>query len=1411
MGKGLFCLLVFMLGFSQFILGQSIGFSYNESQNIHANLIVIKLRTPSTSEGRVAFAPQDQLDQLKKLTDYENHHQVFAEKLISNGRTSASHLQNIYKIKFKEGTNIWRKLSRINQLDYIEYAEPFFKNELMYVPNDPQADQNGGLQDYLTVIKAYEGWEITKSDSTMVIGIIDTGVNMNHEDLDNIALNHNDQINGIDDDGDGYIDNYHGWDVGNDDNDPTADDHPHGTHVTGISSAKTDNAIGMAGVGFNSRYLPVNAWNSTSKHLMNEYEGIIYAVDHGAKVINLSWGGVGNKSKYGQDIINYAVLEKDAVIVAAAGNTHDELDFYPASYDNVLSVGATDVSDNLASWATYSHFIDITAPGHDIYSTKNNGGYEKSVGSSFAAPMVAGAAALVRSHLPGLSAQQVMEQLRVTSDDIYDVGSNMDYYGQMGKGRLNVLRALTDIHTPAIRVSEFSYTGNHGDLVFSDDTVNIDLILTNYLHIAENISITITNPSSNVSIESGQIYIERLNEFESYENTDNPISLIVNSDVEPSERLIFRIDITGNNYSDFQYIEIKTAPEYFDISDGNITTTITSDGDIGYNESFNIDGNGVSFREEYIASNTGLIISLDSAHVLDNVINDFKENSRDEDFMAETNVKLYDNSIADYDARSVFKSHDTIQSALDIKVEQKVLAWDNVTNNGYIIFEYRIINTGDSVLNGLNTGIYADWDLGDFQSNEAAWDAADNFGYIFDKSGNGIYAGLALLTNQEDAYYSVDIDSLNGNNADIDSIFNDRLKYEFLAQSQKASAGVLGDGNDVAHIIGGKNIVIQPNESVKVAISMLASNSLEGLRAALNMARSNYGDYLSKPPLSDTFFACDGDSALVDPVGEVFEFYSDASTTQRIDSGYSFKTIPVFNDQEYYMVNLDSGYAGDVRRIVVKPGNPAASFSLETDTLLIENGQSGSIKVGNKSTLSDQWLWDFGNGYSSTVEHPITTYDTPELFNIELIASNPYGCSDTLSQDLLVAIRLERPVVENQQICKGTTTLISASNTDLIEVYEDPGLTILLYTGDEFLTNKIFVDTAFYLVNAKGDFKSAPVKTAIVVKHPEMDFDYKIDTTNFNEKYVLSIMNSDGPTDNIEWRIDNQFLGDGPNINYSYSDQPFDITQVKIDSEGCTDTLRMTIKPQVGSLPQLEDVVVCNNSSYEIIPQNGMVFYFYKNSELTNLVHKGTSFAIDPIIDDTEYFVTGVDGLLESSSSRIVISIDPVKAVIEATSDTINLMKNNYVDIRDVSINSVDSYWLLTTGTFDTVSTITDYFDRPGSYNYTLVAEGFTGCYDTTFQNIQVVQVTGLAEVQPSRLYIYPNPVSDLLTIELKGIYEKAISLELVDIASKRIRSVELFAGDTNHQLNLKSLKNGVYFIRTLNEEEPLIVKILKQ
>ena len=152
------------------------------------------------------------------------------------------------------------------------------------IPSDPMASPVSGQQEHLGQIKAYDAWDVEKGDTTMVIGLVDTGVNYNHPDLkDNIALNYADPVNGIDDDHDGYVDNFLGWDMADNDNDPITGTNGHGSSVAGMSSASTNNALGVAGTGFKTKFLEIKAFSNDTKTMVNEYQGVVYAATTGVK------------------------------------------------------------------------------------------------------------------------------------------------------------------------------------------------------------------------------------------------------------------------------------------------------------------------------------------------------------------------------------------------------------------------------------------------------------------------------------------------------------------------------------------------------------------------------------------------------------------------------------------------------------------------------------------------------------------------------------------------------------------------------------------------------------------------------------------------------------------------------------------------------------------------------------------------------------------------------------------------------------------------------------------------------------------------------------------------------------------------------------------------------------------------
>lgn len=270
-------------------------------------------------------------------------------------------------------------------------------------------------------ISAVEAWKITKGSRAIKIAVIDTGVDYNHSDLSKNIMINTAELNGadgIDDDGNGYVDDIYGYDFGNNDNDPM-DNHGHGTHCAGVIGA-SHNGQGIMGVNANVQILPIKFLKDNgSGTLEGAIKAIEYAIVRGVDVMSNSWGGSGNSEALKEMIIK----AKDAGIlfIAAAGNSNannDRTMTMPAGYDveNIVSVGALDAKGKRAKFSNYGKkSVHVFAPGVDIYSTVQGNKYKKMSGTSMACPHVAGIAGLILAHEPNLSFKDIKERMMSTS------------------------------------------------------------------------------------------------------------------------------------------------------------------------------------------------------------------------------------------------------------------------------------------------------------------------------------------------------------------------------------------------------------------------------------------------------------------------------------------------------------------------------------------------------------------------------------------------------------------------------------------------------------------------------------------------------------------------------------------------------------------------------------------------------------------------------------------------------------------------------------------------------------------------------------------------------------------------------------------------------------------------------------
>lgn len=304
--------------------------------------------------------------------------------------------------------------------------------------NDPDLSSQYGL----TKMSAFSAWDITVGSSSVVVAIVDTGIFYNHSDLvENMAVNTAEiPANGIDDDSNGYIDDYLGYDFYSGDGDPV-DENGHGTHCAGIVAARGDNGIGGVGIAWGVSILPVRSLGPGGGGTDSDVAaGILYAAQRGASVISLSLGGE-TPSAVIDSAIDYA-RTSGALVVVAAGNesvNNDILPSYPANseIDNVVSVAATDADDHLATFSNYgSSTVDLAAPGSRIYSTYLANSYALMSGTSMATPYVAGVAAMMKSANPALSYADLKAGLFQSVDEVAALRGKL-----VTSGRINAHRA----------------------------------------------------------------------------------------------------------------------------------------------------------------------------------------------------------------------------------------------------------------------------------------------------------------------------------------------------------------------------------------------------------------------------------------------------------------------------------------------------------------------------------------------------------------------------------------------------------------------------------------------------------------------------------------------------------------------------------------------------------------------------------------------------------------------------------------------------------------------------------------------------------------------------------------------------------------------------------------------------------
>ncbi|MBN2343208.1 MAG: discoidin domain-containing protein [Deltaproteobacteria bacterium] len=404
------------------------------------------------------------------LSALESELKKYGAEVVNKDSRMATQL-GIYRVLLPKEVTADVVISQLMSDGITEVAERNYVVSVNLTPNDPMFTEQWNL----AIIDAEKAWDITTGAADVVVGVSDSGLDFTHEDfVGNIWENPGEVPgNGIDDDQNGYVDDVHGWDWKNGDNDST-DEGGHGTAVSGVIGAVGNNAKGVAGINWNVKIAPLKFINASgSGTLMDAAESILYAAEMNIRVVNASWGCSGCYSDYFADVIDrYA--EAGGILVAAAGNDAKDIDKqpqYPAAYghDNIISVGASwkeDTPFDYSNWGKMN--VDVVAPGRDIPTTTMGGGYGYKSGTSLAAPHAAGVIAMYWAVNPDASAAKVKQRLIATCDP-----ASALKYKSACEGRINAYRMLSeDDEPPAAPENLVAEPGDQNDAILTWDPVD---------------------------------------------------------------------------------------------------------------------------------------------------------------------------------------------------------------------------------------------------------------------------------------------------------------------------------------------------------------------------------------------------------------------------------------------------------------------------------------------------------------------------------------------------------------------------------------------------------------------------------------------------------------------------------------------------------------------------------------------------------------------------------------------------------------------------------------------------------------------------------------------------------------------------------------------------------------------------
>lgn len=1245
--------------------------------------------------------------------------------------------QSFVRLSFSSAARAKAARQTLNQHPGVRYAEPVYSHQLQgtppppFIPSDPLVFQ----QWYLQKVRLPDVWDSQKGSENIVIAIIDAGVDQSHPDLVNKwYYNQRERYGrpGIDDDRNGYVDDSLGYDFAS--RSPlTDDDYYHGTAVSGIAAAETDNGEGMAGAGFRARLLPLKVTNldpaSGRIDLINLYEAMFYAAERGAKIINISGGRAGEFLQWEQDIIRYLVREKDVLIVAAAGNERffsRQEGYFPASYDDVLAVTATDEQDYHLRGYNYSPFIDLSAPGANIgttynrsfspfvaYSTQDNS--LSLEGTSFSTPLVAGTAALLRAAFPDLNAVQVAALLRLTSDPIDHLPPNQSYREQIGKGRLNAFRAFEEHErVAAIQMDSFFIS-----VPQTQTSLQLRPVLTNLLRPIQAGKARLSTNSPYAQVLKEQIELGDLNTLETTDTQAFELRFLAGT--PKNTDVLFRLEFSDSaGYQDYQYFYVRAAnPDFFHHDFNQIGLTLTSRGRLGFTASDYSRGKGLRQGGKNFLKEAGLLLGLPDGRVMDALMGDQDFRPKEPSPYLDEETVFRDRSYSHYTDAGA-------PAPFGLEVEETVLGRRNSPYQHYLALRYRLTNTGSQTLDSLQLGLFIDWFF-EGAAEQSRWNIVEKFAYATD---GDTYWGVQPLSNAVTSFQSLDANGASS----WKSGFDDSRKAALL----NGGLEVRGlSAADVAQLVAVSMKNIAPDTSREVTFLIAYGNSLSNMRLRLEQAARVFAATAPQSPVPSLYpKLCPTEQAstrVVPEGGRYFRLYTDENLVNPIQAGEAITISKADYGKRFYLTCTDSLVESDPLEVVFSE-QPVLPDFIAPDTSDMTDTRSFVQFRDNSQTTPSQWHWDFGDGNTATIADPRHRYPREGLFEVSLTIEDEYGCRAEAEKEIQIVREGIVPLLPNRfSACAADSVVLRPSNGEHFRFYS-------LYPSEVIAEGRELVLrdynlTRIWVTSLDSTLESPPAFASIRWNKLLANFDPSllVDTLVSSEIQFTDRSTSEFPIVSREWNFGDGKTSQEQNPLHSYNQQGVYLVSLKVeDSRGCLSEkqteFRVGKRAPVPLLP--ESQIACNQNPLEIKPAGGSQFRFYQDQDLSQLLHEGSTYVFTPTATTPRrLYITSVDSIIESYPATLDLILRSPTADFEFDRELF-LDQSNQVDFQNLSSTALAWNWDFGDGKSSTQENPTHFFYNEGVYPITLTITTAEDCTASRTKHLTTFRRSPTPEIE---------------------------------------------------------------------------------